>query len=410
MNRERATGGGLRARLVAVDANTWIGPGEIRWDARGRITALRPVRGSVPDIAVLPGLVNAHAHLQLPPLLRTERAFMPWIDAVMASRLAATPAADRAHLRQSVRALLATGATAVGEIDSSGQGPGVLGSLPVRGRCYRELTGYHVDTPAAAALVHSRRYGAGRFPVGLSPHAPYSVSAALFRAAAGASRHLAIHCAELPAEQRFLRTGTGPFRALLARLGRLPADCLPPGVGAVRWLERLGLLRPTTQLVHCQELERGDAARIAAAGASIVVCPGTITWFRRTPPPVPRWLAAGIPVALGTDSRASNDELSMRRELRLAQRLWPELSPRQLFRMATEHGARALDLPVGRLQLGAPADLLVVEAGPHPAATLRRFLSGDSGLHEVRVGGRCVVGGRRSTDRRAAVEPCARTA
>lgn len=170
----------------------------------------------------------------------------------------------------------------------------------------------------------------------------------------------------MPEEQQFLRTGRGPFAELLRELGRLPAGFRPPGVGAVRHLDRLGVLALRTQLVHCQELERGDAALIARAGASIVVCPGTIEWFRRPAPPVPAWLRAGICVALGTDSRASNTGLSMQRELRRAAALWPSLSPATLLQMATAAGGRALGaVDAGRLRPGARADFCIV-AGEGP--------------------------------------------
>ena len=156
----------------------------------------------------------------------------------------------------------------------------------------------------------------------------------------------------------------------------------------MRWLEQSGVLGPRTQLIHCQELERGDLARIAAAGASIVVCPGTIEYFGRRPPPVPRWLASGIPVALGTDSRASNTGLCMRRELRRAARLWPELAPAQLLAMATTHGARSLDLPVGRLRRGSRADLLVIPAAATAAATVQGFVAGAAPEPVVYAAGR----------------------
>ena len=222
---------------------------------------------------------------------------------------------------------------------------------------------------------------------GLSPHAPYSVSADLFRAAAARARFLAVHCAELPEEQRFLRSGDGPFAALLESLGRLPAGHRPPGVGAVRYLERLDLLRPTTQLVHCQELERGDVACIASSGAPVVVCPGTIRYFRREPPDVPGWLQRGIPVSLGTDSRASNEAMSLRRELQLAAEMWPALSPTELLRTVTMHGGRALGGGLGVIRRGRRADLAIVAASSSWEATLEEFVHGRSPVLRTVLGG-----------------------
>lgn len=384
MSGWRAGGRRLAARFVVLDAERVLAPGELVWDAAGRLRTVRRARGPVADVCVIPGLVDAHAHLQLAPLVSPPRTFLPWVGAVMAARTATTAADERRQLRTAIDALLAGGATAVGDIDSSGLARRAVASAGLAGRSYRELTGFHLDAPASRALLRARRQPAvGDLAVGWSPHAPYSVSAALFRAAAADRRQLAVHCAELPEEQQFLRTGEGPFRELLQRLGRLPADFRAPEVGAVRWLERLGLLRPGTQLVHCQELERGDVARIAGSGASVVVCPGTIAFFDRTPPDVPRWLAAGIPVGLGTDSWASNTGLSMQHELQRAAAMWPELGPADLLAMATTHGARSLGLPgLGRLRRGGRADLVVLPAGgaADALAAFAAFVAGQAPL------------------------------
>jgi cytosine/adenosine deaminase-related metal-dependent hydrolase len=391
VSRVPAGGGAFAARFVAIDATTTLAPGEIVWDRSGRIVALRRPRGPVADVGVVPGLVNAHAHLQLAPLPIVERRFVPWLSAVMTDQAAATASGRRAAVAQAAATLAAEGTTTVGEIDASGDSVHVLARSPLRGRCYRELTGFHLDGPGARRLLRDRAEGRSTFARGWSPHAPYSVSAALFTAAARSRRWLAIHCAEVPDEQQFLATGQGPFAELLRRLGRLPAGFRAPGVGAVRWLERLGALHARTLLVHCQELQRGDRARIAAAGASIVVCPGTIDWFRRTPPPVAAWLRAGIPVALGTDSRASNVAMSMRRELARARALWPDLRDVELLAMATQNGGRALGLPAcGHLRTRGFADFVVVPARATFAATLARFVAGDAEPVAVFLGGRAV--------------------
>ena len=381
----------LVARFVALDAHTRLSPGRIEWDASGRIVSLRRARKDerVREVAVLPGLVNAHAHLQLEPLARPVRSFLPWVRAVMAARAGKGAADHRRNAKRALAELLASGTTAVGEIDSTGVTPAALGAMPMAGRCYRELTGFHLRGRDARALVRARyEADAGSMLPGLSPHAPYSVSDDLLLAAQARTRNLAIHCAELPEEQQFLRTGRGPFADLLQSLGRLPEGYRPRGCGAVRWLERLGLLRATTQLVHCQELERGDAQRIAQAGATIVVCPGTIEYFRRTPPPVVAWRKKGIPVALGTDSAASNRGLSMRRELVRAARYWPELSPTDLLEMATLAGGRALNGPFGALRRGHRADFLTIPAAGSWERTLAGFLDDEVPVREVVLAGR----------------------
>ncbi len=392
--RPRRRAGAVAARYLALDPERVLAPGLVQWDARGRIVSIRALRRQearrVEDCAVLPGLVNSHAHLQLPALPTPERRFLPWVRQVIASRQQQSGPAMTAQAQSHLEELVASGVTAVGEIDSTGRTRAALRRLPMAGRCYRELTGYHLC--GADARSHARACWPAEpssMLQGLSPHAPYSVSADLFRAAAARARFLAVHCAELPEEQRFLRDGKGPFADLLRSLGRLPAGHRPPGVGAVRHLERLGLLRPTTQLVHCQELERGDVARIAGSGASVAVCPGTIRYFRREAPDVPQMLRRGIPVALGTDSRASNEAMSLRRELRLAADLWPALSPRDLLRAVTTHGGRALGGAFGAVRRGRRADLVVVAAAAAPTweATLEAFVCGDAPVLRTVLGG-----------------------
>jgi cytosine/adenosine deaminase-related metal-dependent hydrolase len=368
----------LRARHVFVDPWHVLSPGEVVVQG-GLIRAVRHAHGRVPDVALLPGLVNAHVHLQLPALPQAPREFVPWIGAVMQARKDASAHDDVAAAKRSLRELLAAGTTAVGEVDSTGHSPAALRAVPLAGRCYRELIGFDLDQRAARKLItgHPAR-GTPACARGLSPHAPYSVSASLFRAAAATGMPLMIHAAETAAEQQFLRTGRGPFRELLQRLGRLPPRFRPPGCGAVEYLGRLGVLGHGTALVHCQHLQRGDADRIAAAGATVVVCPGTIRFFHRGAPPVPTWLARGIAVALGTDSRASNTQLSLVGELRQAARLWPSLPPAELLGMATVHGARALGRPrLGRLAAGGRADVLAVRAGAVQAGqVLAAFVHG----------------------------------
>lgn len=381
-------GGRLAARFLAVGADV-LSPGEIVWDGRGRIVQVRRARGAVAEVCAVPALVNAHVHLQLPAVARRERSFVGWLRAVMAERGLRDAAAERACIQDALAELVADGVAAIGEIDSSGASWRELGRHRMAGRCYRELTGFHLDRLAARDLIRERwpQPQAGPCGAGLSPHAPYSVSPALFTAAAARTRHLAIHCAEVAEEQQLLHSGTGPFADLLKELGRLPAGFQPPRLGAVRWLQQLGVLRPTTQLVHCQELERGDLARIASSGASIVVCPGTIDYFGRQPPPVPRWLRAGIPVALGTDSRASNSGLSMRAELQLAARMWPELAPHELFCMATRWGARSLGRPrLARLQRGDRADVLLLPACRSFAASVAEFVHGRAPVSILHAG------------------------
>ncbi|MBK9129512.1 MAG: amidohydrolase family protein [Phycisphaerales bacterium] len=259
--------------------------------------------------------------------------------------------------------LLADGCTAVGEVDSLGTSPALLARWGLAGRCYQELVGFDLDAASGRARVVERaRRGSRACAAGLSPHAPYSVSAALMRAALDAASHLTVHVAEASEELDLLRAGTGPLRRFLEDLGKWPAGHRPSRTTPIGWLDALGALSPRCLLVHAQHATMHDILTVVARRAPIVVCPSTIRFFGRTPPDVPRWIRAGVRVTLGTDSRASRTRsLSMRHEMALASRMWPSLSADQVVAMATTHAGRAIGRPrLGRIAPGGRADLCAV--------------------------------------------------
>ena len=352
-----------RARYLWLEPGRVFAPGELRV-SDGRVVGVGPARGpGIPSRAIFPSLVNAHVHLQIPAFSNPELAFVPWVKRLMAARRTCTPEDHQTIAQSNLDQLLDDGVGACGEVDSTGFSRSVLAQRSVGGVCYQELTGFDLFGGAAAARVRERRVpGTRSCRSGLSPHASYSVSPDLFRAAADTGLPLAVHVAETEEEERFVRTGEGPFRDLLQELGRLPTAYRHPGMSSVAWLDSLGLLNPRTTLIHAQHMSVADAELVAASKAAVVVCPGTIEYFGRPPPPVPQWLAMGIPVALGTDSLASNiAPLSLRRELAVARSLWPELAPESVLAMATSYGGNALGRPgLGRLRRGGRASFFSV--------------------------------------------------
>lgn len=377
------------ARILWVAPGRVYAPGELRV-REGRVVAVGPATGRrVPDRILLPGLVNAHVHLQLPSLKRAQREFLPWVRAVMAERFAMSDAQLQQQAASSLAALRAEGVVAVGEIDSTGLSKSPLRTSGMAGVCYREITGFHLGRAAAHQLLDGLPPpGTRRCRSGWSPHAPYSVSPALLRAVVDRAAPRAIHVAETQEELEFLQRGTGPFRDLLAELGRLPARFRAPALAPIAYLDRFGLIGPRTTLIHCQHMDAEGAALVARTGAPVVVCPGTIRYFRRSPPPVPQWLQQGIRVALGTDSRASNTRLSLWHEMALARRMWPELTPAQVWTMATRHGGAALQHQgLGTLRVGAPAHFLSFDGALDLDAALDEITRGGRPVDQVFVGG-----------------------
>jgi cytosine/adenosine deaminase-related metal-dependent hydrolase len=392
----------VAARSLLLDARTWIDGGGLwvergvvrrvlrSWRAVQRLRSVRGARAEIEDVVLTPGLVDAHVHLDLGGARGTSPrgGFGPWLRRIVRARSELDRAELEAAVRAGARALLETGTTALGDIDASGTSTRLAPELPQRAVIYMEVLDAWDPQRTRAALrrlrVHARVRPGARVRHGASPHAPYTASAALLAGVerARAGRPIAVHWAETPEEGRWLERGDGP----LARW--LPSSPRRPGL---ELLDEAGLLTPLTTLVHGNCPRASELELVARRKVSVVHCPGTHAYFARPPFPFWRYLGRGIPLALGTDSLASNTALDMRREMALCRRAFARLSPQVVFALATEGGARALGLAgAGRLHAGAPADLVAwrLAARGH-AAALEELTSGSPAVERVLVGGRC---------------------
>ncbi|MBI4882263.1 MAG: amidohydrolase family protein [Planctomycetes bacterium] len=363
--------------VLAVEA-VLVGPERLHRGAlalaQGMVAALCPSPARcLPGAFAVPGLRNAHTHLDLSlvtDLPRAEHGFAAWILDLLRARGPLDPAALQRAAQAGARDALASGTTAVADIDSSGAAAAAVAASGLKGMAFRELLGSR-----AAQADEARRWvddfsafaPGGRLRPGVSPHAPYSTAPELYRAALAlaAERELCFttHIAETREEAEYVHTGGGAFRELLQRLRAAPPFSSAPGVSPIRYAHRLGALRAGVLLAHCNYPEEGDIELIAESGATVVFCPRSHDFFAHDPHPVARCLAAGVPVALGTDSRASNRSLSLLDEMAFLRGSRPDLSPATIFWMATGAAARLLDGGSGRLEPGAAADvaLLVTE-------------------------------------------------
>ncbi len=316
------------------------------------------------DALLLPGFVAAHTHLDLAGFHRrvpAGRAFPEWIRTLLAVRASIDPDTLAAATRASAERLLAQGTTCVGDIDASGRLASVADGLRLRVRRYREVLDAG-DAQRCAESLRGLDAAPRRDPLwseGISPHAPYTVSSSLWAAVGTRARRrrlpVAIHWAETTEERAWLERGDGPFRGLLAHAP------LRSGLDAI---DAAGMLGPRTALIHGNDATPAERERVARSGAVLVHCPGTHAFFGRAPFDAAGWRAAGVPLALGTDSLASNDDLDMAREMALFRAQHPEFSPLEVLELATRAGARALGHTgrVGTLAAGARADLVVHDA------------------------------------------------
>jgi cytosine/adenosine deaminase-related metal-dependent hydrolase len=333
------------------------------------------------DVIVLPGLVNAHTHLEFSERAEPLAAVggLPgWIGRVVAARRAREtgPAGDSearaiAAIRCGLAETAAGGVTAIGEIATTAPPAAYTGPGPAT-RVFREGLGLRsmaLDAVPRQVAADLDRLAAAGIACGISPHAPYSVAAPLGRrllAEAGRRRlPVAMHLLESEAEAELLARGTGPFRRLLEDLGAWDSAAPPILLPAAEWIGRLARL-PRGIVVHATHIGRDEAALARLARhrdrLAVVVCPRTTRAISGTLPPLAILREAGIRVALGTDSRASNPDLSVLAECRTLVDAGLA-SPEEAVRMATIHGAWALDFDrrAGRLAPGRPADLAILQ-------------------------------------------------
>ena len=322
------------------------------------------------DAAVLPGLVNAHTHLELSWM----RNLVPPADSMpaWAARLIAlrrtVGVEPSAPILDAVRDARTAGTSLVGDVTNTLAAYEPLVDSDLAGAIFRELLGF--NAPAPADLVASVRAQLDELmPIAwlrpsIVPHAPYSVSPDLFRAIAAVSgdRPVSVHLGESAEEVQLLRDGTGAWRELLGQLGAWNDRWEPPGCGPVEYLERLGLVGPHLLAVHGTQFTDDDLARLAAAKATVVTCPRSNRWTGAGAPPIGRFYGSGVRVAIGTDSLASVEDLNPFAELAEVRRLAPKVPAARLLASATRHGAVALGFgdDYGTIEPGKLADLIDV--------------------------------------------------
>jgi cytosine/adenosine deaminase-related metal-dependent hydrolase len=254
----------------------------------------------------------------------------------------------------------------------------------MRGVVFHELLGFRettgdllvrtADARAAAARVHDR------VRISVAPHAPYSVSPELFqaiRAEVSGSEvpFTSVHVGESTEELELLANGTGEWAQMLRWIGAWRDDWRAPGMGPVEYLDRLGVIDARTMVVHGVQLTDESLARVRARGATLVTCPRSNQWVGVGVPPVERFYLAGVPVAVGTDSLASVEDLNLFSELKAMRWLAPGVPARRLIESATLVGARALGLEsdLGSLTPGKLAEVVAVSL-PHDVADVEEYL------------------------------------
>jgi len=351
--------------------------------------------GEVHDLGhgvLLPGLVNAHCHLELSHLKgRLDRSggFAHWVEDLVATRGRDGPGTVRAATARGILEIEGTGTVAVGDVSNELAHLDLLARSSLTAVVFHELLGWN---PARASAIveeaNARRKGpqGGGVEVRLAAHAPHSVSPELFAELVKHGGPAAIHLAESAEESRFLLRGDGAWMRFLERrgLGDLPFD--PPGVSPVRYVDELGVLRAGLVAAHCVYVDDADRARLAARGVCVAVCPRSNLNLGVGIPDVPELLAAGVRLCLGTDSLASVDSLDLIDDATVLHEEFPEVDPAAIVQMATLGGARALGLEgLGAIAPGMRAALAFARVERVPGDAAAFLVSGEARLERVEL-------------------------
>ncbi len=368
----------LRIRAGSVHPVTAppIEDGAVLVDDRGTIAAVGPHplvpappgarELAFPHASLVPGLVNTHTHLELTHLAgnNAEREFARWIRALRTLKDATTPDEFARAAERGVRDAWVAGVTCVADTGSTGAPLEALARLGGRGIYYQEVFG---PDPAkcSASMEELRRaldrlspLASSRLSLGVSPHAPYTVSEPLYRAVADLARRdalpLAVHLAESRAETMLVRDGTGLFAEALRARGFVVRahNCSP-----VQYLVQLGVLASDNCLaIHCVQVDERDIDTLRQAGVGLAHCPRSNRAHGHGTAPLAAFRRAGLRVGLGTDSVVSVGDSSLWAEAAAA-----GLDGEDALRMLTIEGARALGLEreIGSLEVGKQADLAV---------------------------------------------------
>jgi cytosine/adenosine deaminase-related metal-dependent hydrolase len=401
-----------RARVVHADAvvvgdGAPIRDGAVVVDEEGEVKAVGPAAEIVPRHAgaslervhgvVFPGLVNAHAHVELSAYrgrVAGGRGFVDWVDRFIALRAETAAEEEVEWIGRGVAELEAACTAAVGDVTNTLGAVHPLARAGIAGCVFHEAFGInHAQAmKRVAGLKAELEERVGPWPTwelayAPAPHTLYTTHADAVRALLESARayggRSSLHLAEHPAERRAIEVGDGPVVAWLD--ARLRGGLDWPKVPLFDYAASLGALAPHVLLVHLTDARDDELRRVAEAGGSAVLCPRSNLYIEGKLPPLLAVRAAGLAPALGTDSLASNASLDVLAEARALYDRFPAVPPRELLAMATWNGARALGREdLGRIAQGARPGIVAIDGdmGDDPCAFV---------LHQVKASRRWVV-------------------
>lgn len=355
---------------------------------RRRAPSRRSGKGVTYDLGesiIIPGLVNAHTHLEGPALygyckkslcLKPPQEFTGWAPKVIACRKEMEPDDYARTVEQGYALSAQNGVTALADHTHI--------KLTFKSHLKSRLRRFLVEEIVALdktksqesvlktkdTLKYAKSYlrknkDDGLLHIGVAPHSPFSVSPELYKMlfsiACQENILLSTHLSELKEEVEFLKTGKGKIKAYLRKIGRETPNWSHPRLSPVAYFKKLGILKPPSFFIHCNYLSKSDIDLLSNSSSSVVFCPNSHHYFGHRNHPFKELLKAGVNVSLGTDSLGSNSDLSILKEMQFIWENYTGLTPQEIFKMGTINGVKTLRLgkKIGVLKPGYLADLAV---------------------------------------------------
>ncbi len=319
-----------------------------------------------PNSVLLPGLVNVHAHLELPALMGSRRRsdYVSWVGRLLKAKAGLNVQDYRTAARTNIRNIIRSGTTTIADISTHNVSPGVLSKSGLRAVVYHEIIAMKPRDLPSIPPLHSTT---ALVRHGISPHSPHTVSeralVILHRYAREHMLPLCMHVAETRDELLLLQRKKNRLQNLYAA-ACWDQEWAPRAASSFQYLDRLGMLDPRFLAVHAVHAGPADVRLIARSGAAVAHCPRSNHALRTGTMPLKAMLAAGIHVGLGTDSLASVPSLNLWDEMRFALRTHKAdgMTAKDIVHLATLGGAQALGLDgeIGSLEVGKRADIIVV--------------------------------------------------
>ncbi len=370
----------LAPHLLPVEG-TSLSPGVLRIDGNtitsvGGTNLLDKVPADqiveLPDLVLMPGLVNAHCHLEYTHFgtLTHHENFTEWIREIVDRKNHSSPKEMSDGLEQGIKQMIKQGVTAVGDHISFNTHWEKIVASPLRGRIFGEALGVtkemslDIYTNLLEIQKKIRSHPSTLLSMNISPHSVHALNQdTLKKVMTEQAGPLSCHLAESQDEDDYFKKQSGRLFNFLKEF----SDNRHPAKSGLQFLEQQKLPLEKLLIVHGNYLDEEDLKIISRHHLSVVFCPGSHAYFGHQSFPLENYLKRGINVALGTDSIASNSDLNFLEELRRVRKKFPSLSPAKIIELATLNGAKALrlDAEIGSLVPGKKADVVGFKLAGH---------------------------------------------